>query len=436
MSTPSFSRSPDSARRASALEAVELVRSGHRVFVHGGAATPTALLDALVARAPELRGVELIHLHTEGEAKVARPEMAESFRVVSLFTGANLRSAFDADRIDYLPCLLSEIPRIFRSSRRSIEVALLHLSPPDRHGYCTLGVSVDVARAAVESADLLIAQINPRMPRVHGDGFVHLSELDAWVEVDVPLPEPGAGAHAPGSEAAAIGRLAAGLIEDGACLQAGIGAIPDAVLRELRGHRHLGIHSEMWSDGALALLECGAVDNSRKAVHPGKNVSSFVMGSRRLYDFVDDNPSVIQLGADYVNNPDVIARNPRVAAINSAVEIDLTGQICADSIGHRVISGAGGQLDFMRGASASEGGKAIIALTSRSGRGAPRIVASLRAGAGVVTPRAQVHHVVTEYGVADLFGRTLGERARALIGVAHPDDRENLSRAWHAVGSS
>lgn len=420
---------------ASALQVVRQIQSGQRVFVHGGAATPSALLDALVARASELRDVEIIHLHTEGRPRYASPELAASFRVANLFIGANLRPLIDSDRIDYVPCLLSEIPKLFRSRRRPIDVALLHLSAPDAHGFCTLGTSVDVARAAFDSAGVVLAQVNRQMPRVHGDGFIPLAEVDRFVEVDEALPEPALpGSRTEESPAVqAIGKWVAELIEDGACLQIGIGSIPNAVLRALGHHRHLGIHSEMWSDGALDLIRKGVVDNSRKQVHPGKTVSGFVLGSRALYDFVHDNPSVIQLGIDYVNNPSVIARNTKVVAINSALEVDLTGQVCADSIGHRVISGVGGQLDFMRGATLSEGGKAIIAIESRSPKGFPRIVPSLRSGAGVVTPRAQVQYVVTEHGVADLFGLTLNERAQALIRIAHPEDRESLAREWLKV---
>jgi acyl-CoA hydrolase len=410
---------------------VSRVKSGQRVFVQGGAATPFVLLDALVSRAAELRDVEIIHLHTEGEARHAAPEFARSFRIANLFVGSNMRTAIDSERIDYVPCLLSEIPKLFRSRRRPIDVALLHLSPPDAHGYCTLGTSVDVARAAFESAEIVLAQVNRRMPRVHGDGFIHVSEIDGLVEVDEPLPETRVGETE--AEARTIGKYAAEIIEDGACLQIGIGSIPNAVLQALSGHRHLGIHSEMWSDGALELIRRGVVDNSRKTVHPGKTVSGFVVGSRAVYDFIHDNPSVIQLGVDYVNNPAIIARNPKTTAINSALEVDLTGQVCADSVGHRVISGAGGQMDFIRGATLSEGGKAIIAMTSRTKKGFPRIVAGLREGAGVVTPRAQVQHVITEYGSVDLFGLTLNERAQALVRLAHPEDREALEREWRRV---
>ncbi len=409
-------------------QALSSVQSGQRVFLQGGVATPLALVDELVTQADRLRGVELIHLHVSGPARYADPEFAESFTVANLFVGGQMRAKL-RDGVDYLPCFLSEIPALFRSGRRPLDVALIHVSPPDAHGYCTLGASVDVARAAVESASIVIAQVNPRMPRVHGDGFVHMDEIDYHVEVEVPLPEVLA---SPLSEAEVqIGQHAAGIIEDGATLQMGIGAVPDAVLAALHGHRHLGIHTEMWSDGALDLIEAGAVDNSRKAVHAGKTVSGFLMGSQRLYDFVDDNPAVVQLDIGYVNNPAVIARNPKVTAINSAVEIDLTGQVCADSIGFRVISGVGGQMDFIRGASLSAGG--IIALTSRTRRGEARIVPRLKKGAGVVTTRAHVHFVITEFGVADLYGRTLAERSRALIEIAHPEDREWLAETYHKL---
>ncbi|MEM8609579.1 MAG: acetyl-CoA hydrolase/transferase C-terminal domain-containing protein [Myxococcota bacterium] len=410
-------------------QAINHVSSNQRVFVHGGAATPTPLLDALVADSSRLRNVELIHLHTTGPAEYAKPEYARSFRVANLFVGANMRKQLDGDRVDYLPLFLSEIPKLFRSGTRPIDVALVQVSAPDKRGYCSLGVSVDVARAAVDSAKVVIAQVNKHMPRVHGDGFVHVDDLDWLVEHDEPLPEI---PPPPVSEdEAAIGHHAADLVEDGATLQMGIGAVPDAVLSALKGHRHLGVHTEMWSDGLLPLIECGAVDNSLKVVHPGRTVSGFVFGTRRVYDHVDDNPRVTQYDIEYVNRVNVINRNPKVTAINSAVEIDLTGQVCADSIGHRVISGVGGQMDFIRGAMTSEGGKPIIALTSRTKKGVPRIVPTLRPGAGVVTTRAHVRFVVTENGAVDLYGATLNERAELLISIAHADDQEALERAWH-----
>lgn len=416
------------AKFNSAREALSLIQSHQRVFIHGGAATPFVLLEGLLAEAPRLENVELIHLHIEGVATQATPAYAKSFRVANLFVGANMRDYIDGDRVDYLPCFLSEIPQLFRSGKRPIHVALVHLSPPDRHGYCTLGTSVDVARAAVDTADVVIAQINRQMPRVHGDGFIHINDLDAYIEVDAPLYQAKQKPRTVEDET--IGRHVASLIEDGACLQVGIGSIPDAVLAQLHGHKNLGVHSEMWSDGVLSLLKSGAVTNSRKAVHPGKTVSAFVMGSQAVYDFINDNPSVIQLPSDYVNNPSVICRNKNVAAINSAVEVDLTGQICADSIGSKIISGVGGQMDFIRGASLSPGGKPIIALPSRTRSGRSRITCVLQSGAGVVTTRAHAHFVVTEYGIADLYGKTLNERALALIAIAHPDDREPLAKQW------
>jgi len=381
---------------SAAEAAIEVVRSNQRVFVHGAAATPKRLLDALVSQAPRLRDVELVHLHTVGEPAWADPALSKSFRISAFFVGANMRSRFKPGRVDYLPCFLSEIPQILRSGRLPLDVALIHVSPPDAHGYCTLGTSVDVARAAVDVAKVVIAQINPRMPRAHGDAFVHVSRIGHAFEVDDPLPEEKPAA--PGDVELAIARHAASLIEDGSTLQMGIGSIPDAVLGSLKDRKHLGIHTEMWSDGALELIRCGAVDNSLKTIHPGCTVSGFVMGSKAVYDFIHDNPSVIQLDIGYVNNPVNIARNPKVVAINSAVEIDLTGQVCADSIGSRIISGAGGQMDFIRGASLSPGGKPMIALTSRTKHGESRIVSMLKPGAGVVTTRAHVHYVITEYG--------------------------------------
>ncbi len=421
-------------KHSHACDAVASIESGQRVFVHGGMATPNHLVTALVDRAEELREVELIHLHTSGDAPYTDPKYKESFRVANLFLGGNMRKRFDGERIDYLPCFLSEIPQLFRSGRRKLDVALLQLSPPDANGLCTLGVSVDVALAAMQSASLLIAQINHRMPRVHGDGFIHIDRLDHVIEVDEPLPE--CPLPLVGEKELAIGKFAAELIEDGSTLQMGIGSVPDAVLRSLSGHRHLGIHTEMYSDGAVDLIEAGVVDNSCKTNHPGKTVSGFVMGTQRLYDFIHDNPSSIQVCVSYVNNTAVIRRNPKMVAINSAVEIDLSGQVCADSIGHRIISGVGGQMDFIRGASLSEGGKPIIALTSRTNRGEARIVPTLKHGAGVVTTRAHVHYLITEYGVADLYGKTLNERAQALMDVAHPEDREMLAKEWRDARAS
>jgi acyl-CoA hydrolase len=411
----------------SADAAVQTIRSGQRVFVHAGAATPLVLMRALAQRAAELRDVELVHLHTEGEALCAAPELAGSFRTNALFLGANMRDAVARGDADYVPAFLSEMPALFRQRVLPLDVALVHVSPPDRHGYCSLGVSVDIARAAIDSADVVIAQVNPRMPRSHGDGLVHHSRFTAAVGVEEELP-----AHEPaplGDIELAIGRHCAGLVENGATLQMGIGAIPDAVLAALDNHSNLGVHTEMFADGVLRLVERGVITGRFKAVHPGKLVAGFVVGTRRVYDFLDDNPQVAMLDIGYVNDPNVIRRNPKVTAINSAIEIDLTGQVCADSIGTRMWSGVGGQMDFLRGAALSPGGKPIIAMRSVTTRGATRIVPMLKPGAGVVTTRSHVHWVVTEHGAVDLRGKNLRQRARLLISIAHPDHREALERA-------
>ncbi|MEJ2292894.1 MAG: acetyl-CoA hydrolase/transferase C-terminal domain-containing protein [Deinococcales bacterium] len=417
-------------RTVTAEEAVHVVRSRDRVYVHSVAAAPARLLAALTARWRELQGVEIIHLHTEGPAPYADPAYAKSFHTNALFVGPNVREAVEQGQADYVPIFLSEVPTLFRTGAMPLDVALVQVSPPDRHGYCSLGVSVDASRAAVQAARTVVAQVNPNMPRTHGDGLLHVSNIHLAVEADDPIPE--VPPVPPGPEARAIGIHCAALIEDGATLQMGIGAIPDAVLAALGDHRDLGIHTEMFSDGAIDLIERGIITGARKVSHPGKVVASFVMGTRRLYDFVDDNPLVALLDAEYVNDTSVIRRNPRVTAINSAVEVDLTGQVCADSIGTRQYSGVGGQMDFIRGASLSEGGRPIIALPSTTSSGESRIVPFLKQGAGVVTTRAHVHYVVTEYGVANLYGKNLRQRARALIGIAHPDHRPALEQAAFA----
>lgn len=413
----------------SAKDAVASISSGQRIFVHGGAATPLDLLQALDERSGQLENVELIHIHLMGKLPYHKKSFKQSFKVANLFIGPNVRGALDYDRVDYLPCFLSEIPHLFRTKKRPIDVAFIQVSPPDRHGFCTLGTSVDIARAAVDMAHTIIAQVNPHMPRVHGDGFIHESKIHFAVKIDHPLPQE---EPPPVTDLEKkIGKNVASLVENGAALQIGIGKIPNAVLCELRDHKHLGVHTEVWSDSLLPLIHSGVVDNSQKTVHPGKMVSAFLIGTQKLYDFIHDNPAVVQLDIAYVNNPQIISRNAQVTAINSAVEIDLTGQVCADSVGHRMISGVGGQMDFMRGASLSKDGKAIIALSSRSEKGNSRIVSVLKSGAGVVTTRGHVHHIVTEYGIADLYGKTLSERAKALISIAHPDDRDNLAKQWH-----
>lgn len=408
-------------------DAVASIVSGQRVFVHSVAAAPQQLIAALVARASELRGVELVHLHTEGPAPYAAPALAASFRTSALFVGSNVRDAVASGEADYVPIFLSEVPALFRSGRMPLDAALVQVSPPDRHGFCSLGTSVDVSRAAVSVAGRVIAEINPRMPRTHGDGQLHVNDIHEAIEVEYELHERAPAALT--SVEQAIGRHIAALVEDGATLQLGIGSIPDAVLAALGDHRDLGIHTEMFSDGIIDLVERGVVTGRHKRTHPGKVVGAFMLGTRRLYDFVDDNPQVAMLSVDYVNDTAVIRRNPKVTAVNSAIEIDITGQVVADSIGTRQFSGVGGQMDFIRGASLSPGGKPIIALPSRTKRGEPRIVAMLRPGAGVVTTRAHVHYVVTEYGAVYLHGVGLRERARALIDIAHPDDRDPLERA-------
>jgi acyl-CoA hydrolase len=386
------------------------------------------LLDALVQRASELRDVEMVHLHLEGSAPHAAPELAASFRINALFVGANVRAAVAEGRADYLPVFLSEAPALFRQRVLPLDVALIHVSPPDKHGYCSLGTSVDVAAAAVETATTVIAQINPRMPRTLGYGQVHVSRFAACVDVDLPLPN----SHRPPPSVAEqqIARHVASLVEDGATIQTGIGGIPDAVLAALHGHRRLGVHTEMFSDGLLPLVASGAVTGECKKLQRGKILSSFVVGSQALYDFVHDNPIVELRDSAYVNDTHVIRQNPNVTAINSALEIDLTGQVCADSLGEMIYSGVGGQMDFIRGASLSPNGRAIIALRSTA-KGLSRIVPTLRPGSGVVTTRAHAHYIVTEHGIASLHGKNLRQRATALIAVAAPEHREALSAAAH-----
>lgn len=420
-------------RTVDAAEAVAVVRSGDRVFIHSVAAAPQALITALAARAPALRGVEVVQLHTEGPAPYAAPELAASFRVNALFVGKNVRDAVARGQGDYVPIFLSEVPALFRSRAMPLDVALISVSPPDRHGYCTLGPSVDATRAAVQSARTVVAQVNANLPRTHGDALVHVDDIDLAVWQDDPVPEVRQ-ANLTGLERT-IGNYVASLVEDGATLQLGIGAIPEAVLAALADHEDLGVHTEMFSDGVVELVRRGVITGARKRNHPGKVVASFVMGTRDLYDFVDDNPSVLLLDVAYTNDTAVIRRNPAVTAINSALEIDLTGQVCADSLGTHQYSGVGGQMDFIRGASLSERGKPIIAMPSATSRGESRIVPFLKPGAGVVTTRAHVNYVVTEHGVASLYGKNLRQRARALIGIAHPSHREALERAaWERFG--
>ena len=409
-----------------AEKAVKSINSGDNVFIHTAAATPQKLVLAMSERHNELSDVQIYHLHTEGPAPYANPDYLKSFKTHSFFVGANVRSAVQTGAADYIPIFLSEVPYLFNNGILSLDVALIQVSPPDKHGYCSMGVSVDASRAAVLHADTVIAQLNPNMPRTHGDGIIHNSQISYAIEVDEPIhkirpPELT-------DKELAIGRNCANLIEDGATLQMGIGSIPDAVLASLSNHKNLGVHTEMFSDGIIPLIESGVVNNSEKRVHPGKVVGSFTVGTRKLYDFMDDNPLIAMLDCAYVNDTAVIRRNPKVTAINSAIEIDLTGQVCADSIGTKQYSGVGGQMDFIRGASLSKGGKPIIALPSTTNKGISRIVPYLKQGAGVVTTRAHVHYVVTENGVANLYGKGLKERAIELIKIAHPDHREDLEK--------
>ena len=416
------------ARAVSVDDVVAHVRSGDRVFVHGAAATPVLLLDGLTART-DLDGVRLYHLHTHGTRGFVAPEVADRLRSVSLFVGADVRGAVADGRADFMPVFLSDIPELFASGAIPLDVALVQLSPPDRHGLCSLGTSVDAARSAVDHARIVLAEINDRMPRTHGNTTVPIERVHAFVHTRRALPA--VVAEPPSDAVQRIGELVAALIENGATLQAGIGAIPDAVLARLGNHHDLGVHTEMFSDGLLPLIEAGVINNRRKAVHPGRTVTSFVNGSQRLYDFVDDNPLIEFHGCDRTNDTALIRKNDKVAAINSALEIDLTGQVCADSIGHAIFSGIGGQMDFLRGAAVSRGGKAIIALPSTAAGGTvSRITAELRPGAGVVTTRGHVHWVVTEYGARNLHGLTLRERGDALISLAHPDHRGTLRRAF------
>ncbi|HTM65636.1 MAG TPA: acetyl-CoA hydrolase/transferase C-terminal domain-containing protein [Flavipsychrobacter sp.] len=414
----------------SAEEAVRLVDSGNRVFIHGSAATPLKLVSSLLARSGAIKDVELVAISTFGEIDWDHPQVKGSFYLNSLFVSANVRSWVNSDHGDYVPIFLSEIPRLFANGYLPLDVAMVHVSPPDRHGYCTLGTSIDAALTAVRTAKKVIAQVNPKMPRTQGDGHIHFTKFAAMVWEEADLPEVNYGAKVD-SVAEQIGKNVAGLIEDGSTLQMGIGAIPDAVLRSLTSHKGLGVHTEMFSDGVIPLMEKGVVTNEFKKVRPGKVVTTFAAGTRRLYDFIDDNPAVVFMDVSYVNDTAVIRQNPKVVAINSAIEIDLTGQVCSDSIGMYQFSGIGGQMDFMRGASLSPGGKPIIALPSVTNKGISRITPLLKPGAGVVTTRGHVHYVVTEFGVVNLYGKNMEQRARLLISIAHPSQQEMLERAFH-----
>jgi acyl-CoA hydrolase len=415
-------------KNKTAEEALNVIKPGDRVFIHGGAATPTFLVDKLAERANELWNIELVSISMQGRAAVMDPKHKGSFRMNSLFVSENVRQAVNDGRADYIPIFLSEIPILFKRNILPIDVALVQVSPPDKHGYCSLGVSVDVAGAAVKTAKHIIAQVNSRMPRTMGDGIIHRDEFDAMVFMEQELPEIGNGGVVD-EIAKRIGNYCAELVEDGATIQTGIGAIPDAVLSSLTSHKELGVHTEMFSDGIIPLIEKGVITNQHKKKHRNKVVTSFMLGSRKLYDFVDDNPSIAVLNIDYVNDTRIIRTNPKVTAINSAIEVDITGQVCSDSIGTYHFSGVGGQMDFVRGAALSEGGKPIIALPSVTKKGQSRIAAFLKQGAGVVTTRAHAHYIVTEYGIAYIYGKNLRQRAKALIEIAHPNHRESLEKA-------
>lgn len=414
----------------SAENAIQIVESGNRVFLHGGACTPHKLIEALLKRAGTINNVELTAISTYGHIDWNHKEILDSFYLNSMFVSDNMRAWVNSSHGDYIPVFLSEIPQLFNQGYLPIDVALLQVSPPDAHGYCTLGTSADIAISAARNAKKIIAQVNPRMPRVLGEGIIHVSRFNAMIWEDAELFEVN---YADRSDAVTekIGQEIAALIEDGSTLQMGIGTIPDAVLGALSSHKDLGVHTEMFSDGIIPLVEKGVITNEKKKVVRGKIATSFVLGTRKVYDFVDNNPYVNCMDITFINDVDVIRRNPKVVAINSAIEIDITGQVCADSIGTFQYSGIGGQMDFMRGAALSEGGKPIIAMPSVTTKGISRIVPHLKEGAGVVTTRGHIHYVATEYGTVNLYGKNMEQRARLLIGIAHPEHRTALENAYY-----
>ena len=419
----------DAYRRkvVSADEAVSHIASGQRLFFTGNCSVPKQVLAALVLRAPQLTDVEIVHVLTIATDSYVAPEMEGHLRVNTLFISDNVRQAVNEGRADFTPVFLSEIPGLFKNGQLPLDVAVIHVTPPDEHGFCSFGVEVSVTKPAAQAARIVIAEVNPQMPRTLGDAFIHVSKLDYIVPVDYPLAEMRMGG--PTDLAQRIAAHIARLIPDGATLQTGIGAIPDAVLHQLGTHQHLGIHTELFSDGVIDLVEKGVIDGERKSLHPGKVISSFMIGTKRLYDFVHDNPVVEMHPSEYVNDPFIIAENDRMVAINSAIEVDLTGQVCSDSIGTRFYSGVGGQVDFIYGASRSKEGVPIIALPATAavkGQAISKIVPTLKCGAGVVTTRNHVHYVVTEHGVADLYAKTIRQRARALIDIAAPQFRAEI----------
>jgi acyl-CoA hydrolase len=415
-------------KSVSSIEAVKFIKSNNRVYVQAAAAAPQLLMKAMTDRHEELRNVEVCHLHVEGEAPYANPDLKDSFHVNSFFIGNNVRHTLTAGNGSYTPVFLSELPLLFKRNILPLDVALIHVSVPDKHGYCSLGVSVEATLAAIDNAKIVVAQVNKQMPRTHGDGIIHYTEIDLFVECDEPIPTYFLGDPAPIENK--IGDYVASLIEDRSTLQMGIGRIPNAVLSRLTNHKNLGLHTEMFSDGVIDLILKDVINGNFKGVNPGRALATFLLGSKRLYDYVDDNPFVEMKASDYVNDAAIIKQNPKMVAINSAIEVDVTGQVCADSIGAKMYSGVGGQIDYIRGASLSEGGKAIIALPSVTRKGVSRIVPSLKPGAGVVTTRAHVQYVITEYGIANLYGKTIKERVKALVNIAHPDHREIIDKAY------
>ncbi|MBK6338959.1 MAG: acetyl-CoA hydrolase/transferase family protein [Bacteroidetes bacterium] len=403
----------------SAEEAVKVVKSNDRIYIQAAAATPSILIKALSERADDLRNVEICHLHTEGDAPYANPELRESFHVNSFFIGQNVRHTLAAGNGSYTPVFLSELPLLFRKNILPLDVVFIHVSPPDIHGYCSLGVSVEATLAAIENAKIVIAQVNAQMPRTFGDGIIHISEINYLVEVNIPIFVQEMGEISPMEDK--IGTFIASLIEDESTLQLGIGSIPNAVLAKLTHHKNLGLHTEMFSDGVIDLIENNVINCNFKSISRGRALATFLIGSQRLYDFVNDNPFIEMRESSFVNDTAIIRKNSKMVAINSAIEVDITGQVCADSIGARMFSGVGGQMDFIRGATLSNGGKAIIALPSITKKGESRIVPFLKQGAGVVSTRSHVQYIITEYGIADLYGKTLKQRAIEMVKIAHPD---------------
>jgi len=419
------------SRVVSADEAVKAINSGDRLFLTGNVSVPKTVLAALVRRAPELNNVEICQALTVGPADYVAPEMEGHLRVNTMFISANVRKAVHEGRADFTPVLLSEFPLLFKNKILPLDAALIHVSPPDEHGFCSLGVEVGLTKSAAESAKIIIAEVNERMPRTLGDSFIHVSRLNYVVPVNYPIPEMAMAEEGDSETVEKLAGFIADLIPDGATMQMGIGAIPDAVLKYLFNKKDLGIHSELFSEGVIDLVEAGVLTNARKSLHPGKIVAGFILGTKRLYDWVDDNPLIELHRTEYVNDPFVIAQNDRMVAINSAIEVDLTGQVCADSIGPKLYSGVGGQLDFIYGASRSKGGVPVIAMAStsvmRDGTVLSKIAPMLKQGAGVVTSRNHVRYVVTEFGVAELYGKTIRQRAQALINIAHPQFRDELT---------